>query len=315
MITVLAGGVGGARFLTGLVQVVDPQDITVIVNVGDDLDWLGLRVCPDLDTITYTLAKVVNPLHQWGRADEQFTVRDELARFDYPHWFTLGDRDLAVHLHRTRLLNEGIPLSAVTHNIATAFGVGVRLLPATDQTVTTRIVTTDGDDLHFQEYWVRDRARRDVATIRLHGAIHATPAPGVLEALIHTDAILFAPSNPVVSIGSILTIPGIRDAVKRSPAPVVGVSPIINGNVVRGMADRLLPAINTPVTAAGVATLYEGLINGWVIDLADEAVTDTIAATGVATIATDTIMDTPKRAAALATRCLELAEYVAASHA
>jgi len=315
MITVLAGGVGGARFLNGLVRVVDPKHITAIVNVGDDLDWLGLRVCPDLDTITYTLGGVVNPSNQWGRADELFTVRDELQRFDYPDWFTLGDRDLALHLHRTRLLNDGVPLSAVTAMITAAFGVAVRLLPATDQKVETRIATTDGDDLHFQEYWVRDRARAEVTKIRLNGAINATAAPGVLDALIHTDAIIFAPSNPVVSIGTILTIPGIRDAVKRSTAPVIGVSPIINGNVVRGMADRLLPALNVPVTAAGVATLYEGLIDGWVIDTSDETLVDTIAQTGVVTIATDTVMDTPERAAALATRCLELADYVAASPA
>lgn len=315
MITVLAGGVGGARFLNGLVRVVDPSDITVIVNVGDDLDWLGLRVCPDLDTITYTLSEVVNPANQWGRADEQFTVRDELARFGYPDWFTLGDRDLATHLHRTRLLNDGLPLSAVTATITEAFGVKPRLLPATDQTVETRIVTTDGDDLHFQEYWVRDRATATVASVRLQGAINAIPAPGVLDALMHTDAILFAPSNPVVSIGTILTVPGIRDAIKRSSAPVIGVSPIINGNVVRGMADKLLPAVNTPVTADGVAGLYEGLINGWVIDTTDESLVETITASGVTTIATDTVMDTPQRAAALAARCLELADYVAAAPA
>lgn len=315
MITVLAGGVGGARFLKGLVQVVDPAEITVIVNVGDDLDWLGLRVCPDLDTITYTLGGVINPVNQWGRADEQFTVRDELARFTYPNWFTLGDRDLALHLHRTRLLNDGLTLTQVTANITAAYDIAVRLLPATNDPVETRIVTTAGDDLHFQEYWVRDRANAEVATVRLKGALGATPAPGVLDALMHTDAILFAPSNPVVSIGTILTVPQIRDAVKQSSAPVVGVSPIINGHVVRGMADRLLPAVNIDVSAAGVADLYEGLIDGWVIDTADAALADAIAATGVATIATDTVMDTPTRAAALATRCLELADYVSGQSA
>jgi LPPG:FO 2-phospho-L-lactate transferase len=315
MITVLAGGVGGARFLNGLVQVVDPAEITVIVNVGDDLDWLGLRVCPDLDTITYTLGGVINPVNQWGRADEQFTVRDELARFTYPDWFTLGDRDLALHLHRTRLLNDGLTLTQVTANITAAYDIAVRLLPATNDPVETRIVTTAGDDLHFQEYWVRDRANAEVANIRLKGALGATPAPGVLDALMHTDAILFAPSNPVVSIGTILTVSQIRDAVKQSSAPVVGVSPIINGHVVRGMADRLLPAVNIDVSAAGVAGLYEGLIDGWVIDTADAALADAIAATGVATIATDTVMDTPTRAAALATRCLELADYVSGQSA
>jgi len=315
MITVLAGGVGGARFINGLVRVVEPKEITVIVNVGDDLDWLGLHVCPDLDTITYTLGGVVNPANQWGRAAEQFTVRDELARFAYPDWFTLGDRDLALHLHRSRLLRDGLPLSAVTATITAAFGIGVRLLPATDDPVETRITTTDGADLHFQEYWVRDRARGEVTNVRLKGAATATPAPGVLDALMHTDAIIFAPSNPVVSIGTILTIPGVRDAVKRSLAPVVGVSPIISGNVVRGMADRLLPAVNTAVSADGVAALYAGLIDGWVIDDADAHLVDTINATGITAIATDTVMDTPERAALLAQRCLELADYVAQTSA
>lgn len=311
MITVLAGGVGAARFLRGLVRVVDPKDITVIVNVGDDLDWLGLRVCPDLDTITYTLADVINPTNQWGRNDERFTVRDELARFDVPSWFTLGDRDLAVHLYRSEQLKAGATLAEVTADISTRFGVPVRLLPATNDRVATRITTTTGDDLHFQEYWVRERARPEVKRVRLDGAINATPAPGVLDALQRADAILFAPSNPVVSIGTILQIPMMRDAIIHAPAPVVGVSPIIGGAVVRGMADKLLPAVGAAVSADGVAGLYAGLIDGWVIDNEDAALIDTITRQGVTTIATDTVMDTPERAAALATRCLELAAYLA----
>lgn len=310
MITVLAGGVGAARFLRGLVRVIDPHDITVIVNVGDDLDWHGLRVCPDLDTITYTLGGVIHAENQWGRDDELFTVRDELARFDLPAWFTLGDRDLALHLYRTGQLASGATLTDVTADVTRRFGVDVRLLPATNDRVTTRITTRDGDDLHFQEYWVRERARPDVARIRLDGAVHATPAPGVLDALMTADAILFAPSNPVVSIGTILTVPTIRDAVMQSPAPVVGVSPIIGGAVVRGMADKLLPAVGAAVSADGVAALYHDLIDGWVVDTADAHLVDTITASGVTTIATDTVMDTPERAAALATRCLELAAYL-----
>lgn len=310
MITVLAGGVGGARFLRGLVNVVDPAEITVIVNVGDDLDWLGLRVCPDLDTITYTLGGVVNPANQWGRADERFTVREELARFAVPDWFTLGDRDLALHLYRTKLLHDGMPLSDVTAQITNRYGIAARLLPATNDRVETRIVTDAGDDLHFQEYWVRDRAAATVARVRLDGAVHATPSPGVLDALMHADCILFAPSNPVVSIGTILTVPTIRDAVKQSPAPVVGVSPIVGGAVVRGMADKLLGAVGTPVSADGVASLYSGLIDGWVVDTVDRHLVEVISSQGVHTIATDTVMDSPERSAALATRCLELAAYI-----
>lgn len=311
MITVLAGGVGAARFLRGLIRAVDPKDITVIVNVGDDLDWLGLRVCPDLDTITYTLAGVINPTNQWGRNDERFTVRDELARFDVPSWFTLGDRDLAVHLYRSERLKTGATLSDVTAEIAQRFAVPVRLLPATNDRVTTRITTTTGEDLHFQEYWVRERARPDVDQVRLAGAINATPAPGVLDALQHADAILFAPSNPVVSIGTILQIPMMRDAIMHATAPVVGVSPIIGGAVVRGMADKLLPSVGAAVSADGVAGLYAGLIDGWVIDNKDAALVDTITSQGVTTIATDTVMDTPERAEGLAMRCLELAAYLA----
>jgi len=307
---VLAGGVGAARFLRGLTATIDPAEVVAIVNVGDDLTMHGLRICPDLDSITYWLGGVVHPQQQWGRADEHHLVAEELQRFGHDGWFTLGDRDLATHLHRTARLREGVPLSVVTDEIRRAFGVGVRLLPVTDDPVETRIHTRDGRDLHFQEYWVRERAAAEVAEVVLAGAATAEPAPGVVEAILDADAVLFAPSNPVVSIDPILRIPGVREAVRQTAAPVVGVSPLIGGRVVRGMAHRLLPAVGTPVSAAGVAGHYGGLLDGWVVDLQDRAAVDEVAATGLRCVATETLMDDVEVAAALARTCLDLAAEV-----
>ncbi len=307
MYTVLAGGVGAARFLRGLLATIDPAEVVAVVNVGDDLDRFGLRICPDLDSITYWLGGVVHPDQQWGRADERFTVAEELARFGYDDWFTLGDRDLAVHLHRTMRLRTGAPLSAVTAEVTAAFDVPVTLLPATDDRVETRITTADGRDLHFQEYWVRERGAPEVAATRLAGADVAQPAPGVIEALLDADAILVAPSNPIVSIDTILAIPGIREALHQTSAPVVGVSPIIGGEVVRGMAHRLLPQAGAEVSARGVAAHYGDLLDGWVIDDRDAEQVPDVTATGVVCTATDTLMDDPDVAAALARTCLQLA--------
>lgn len=311
MITVLAGGVGAARFLCGLVEVTDPADVTVVVNVGDDIEVHGLHVSPDLDSIAYHLAGVVHPDQQWGRAEESFTTAEELARFGRETWFTLGDRDLATHLHRTARLREGAPLSRATAEVADAFGLEVRLLPATDDPVATRVTTSDGHELHFQEYWVRDRAAHDVDHIELAGAADARPAPGVVAAITGADAVLVAPSNPVVSIGTILAVPGIEAALRTSPAPVVGVSPIVGGGVVRGMADRLLPAIGVPVSAAGVAAHYAGWLDGWVLDREDAAHEHAVAELGLGVRVTDTMMDEPGVAAALARTCLDLAEELA----
>jgi LPPG:FO 2-phospho-L-lactate transferase len=307
MHVVLSGGVGAARFLKGLVRVVPPGDVVAIVNVGDDL-WLhGLRICPDLDSITYHLAGVVHPDQQWGRAEESFTVAEELRRFGGPAWFTLGDRDLATHLHRTERLRAGAPLSTITADVTRAFGVGARLLPATDDEVTTRIETADGRDLHFQEYWVAERGAPEVAGVRLAGAEHAEPAPGVVEALLGADTVLVAPSNPVVSIDTILAVPGVREALDQTSAPVVGVSPIVGDRVVRGMADRLLPAVGAEVSARGVARHHRDLVDGWVLDERDRDQVDDVTAMGIACRATDTMMDHPEVAGALAATTLELA--------
>ncbi len=306
-VVVLAGGVGGARFLRGVTHRRPAVEVTAIVNVGDDLDHLGLHVSPDLDSVTYWLAGVVHPEQQWGRAQETHTVAGELERFGHQPWFTLGDRDLATHLHRTARLREGATLSQVTAEIASAFGLSVNLLPVTDDPVQTRISTADGRDLHFQEYWVGERARPTVTSVRLAGAEQARPAPGVLDAIAGAEVVLLAPSNPVVSIDTILAVPAVRDAVRATTAPVVGVSPIVGGRVVRGMADRLLPVVGAEVTALGVARHYGDLLDGWVIDGQDAGLAEAVESLGPACRVTDTMMDEVEVAAALADTCLELA--------
>jgi len=312
MIVVLAGGVGAARFLRGLIRHVPPSDVTVVVNVGDDLDHLGLRICPDLDSITYWLAGLVHPEQQWGRADERFIVRDELVRLGHTPWFTIGDRDLALHVHRTARLRAGVPLSQVTEDVARSHGLELRLLPVSDDRVETRIHTSDGRDLHFQEWWVGERAGPDVDSVEYRGAGSALPAPGVVEAIVDADVVLVAPSNPVVSVTPILAIPAVAAALASTPARVVGIAPVIGGRVVRGMADRLLPAVGAETTALGVAAWYGarrtgGLLDGWVVDRTDIASVPAIEALGIAAAATDTMMDDPEVTAGLADVALGLA--------
>ena len=304
-VVALAGGVGAARFLRGLVRVVDPAQLTVVANTGDDLTIHGLHVSPDLDTITYTLGGGVHAEQGWGRADETLTVSHELRdRYGAEAWFTLGDRDLATHLVRTEALRRGVPLSAVTRTIADAWGLDFALLPMTDDPVATMISTTDGRDLHFQRWWVGERARPDVAAVRLEGADRARPAPGVLESIASADVVVLCPSNPVVSIGTILAVPGIREAL--TSKPVVGVSPIVGGTVVRGMADRLLPAQGVEVSCVGVAGSYADFLDAWLIDTVDEAQADGVAALGVKVGVAPTIMDTPEIAADVARAALAL---------
>ena len=304
-VVALAGGVGAARFLRGLVQVVDPAALTVVVNTGDDLRLHGLHVSPDLDTITYTLGGGIHPEQGWGRAEETLTVSHELReRYGLEEWFTLGDRDLATHLVRTELLAQGQPLSQVTQVVTAAWGLDVTLLPMTDDPVATMIHTVDGRRLHFQRWWVGERAAADVRRVELEGAEHAQPAPGVLEAIAAADAVVVCPSNPVVSIGTILTVPGLRDAV--ATRRVVGVSPIVGGRVVRGMADRLLPALGVEVSCVGVAAHYGDLLDGWVIDEVDAGRSEEVAQLGIAVAITPTLMDSPAVAAEVARVALGL---------
>ena len=304
-VVALAGGIGAARFLRGLVQVVEPADLTVVANTGDDIRLHGLHVSPDLDTITYTLGGGVHAEQGWGRGEETFAVANELAeRYHQPTWFTLGDRDLATHLVRTRLLGEGRSLSDATAIIAASWGLPFTLLPMTDDPVTTRIETTDGRDLHFQEWWVGEGAAPDVADVTFDGVADAVPAPGVLGAISIADAVVLCPSNPVVSIEPILSLPGVRAALHH--VPVVGISPIVGGQVVRGMADRLLAAQGTAVSALGVARRYGDILDAWLVDEADAGVVADIEELGLGCTAVDSIMRSPEVAATVARAALDL---------
>ncbi|GAB4049503.1 2-phospho-L-lactate transferase [Catellatospora paridis] len=283
-IVVLAGGIGGARFLAGVRAHAHAtgDEVTAVVNVGDDVWMHGLRITPDLDSVMYTLGGGIDPERGWGRAGETWTVKEELAKYGAePTWFGLGDRDIATHLVRTRMLNAGYPLSAVVAALCDRWQPGITMLPATDDRLETHVVVAaedgSGDQaIHFQEWWVRHRAALPAKQFRFVGADTAKPAAGVLDALQAADIVLLAPSNPVVSIAPVLAVSALRDALVGGPAPVVGVSPIIGGSPVRGMADKCLSAVNVPCTAEGVGRLYGarsdgGVLDGWLVDSTDAA--------------------------------------------
>ncbi|SBT52136.1 2-phospho-L-lactate transferase [Micromonospora auratinigra] len=281
-IVVLTGGIGGARFLLGVRAYAREvgAEVTAVVNVGDDLLLHGLKVCPDLDSVMYTLGGGADPERGWGRVGESWTVKSELAAYGAePSWFGLGDKDIATHLVRTTMVNAGYPLSRVTEALATRWQPGVHLLPATDDRLETHaVVDLDGGQraIHFQEWWVRHRAQVPTHRFVFVGAEAAKPAPGVLDAIATADVVLVAPSNPVVSVAPILAVPGLREAVAGGPAPVVGVSPIIGGAPVRGMADRCLAVLGVECSAAGVGRLYGGradggLLDGWLVAPEDAA--------------------------------------------
>jgi LPPG:FO 2-phospho-L-lactate transferase len=303
----LAGGVGAARLLRGLVRVVPEASLTALVNTGDDHEFYGVHVSPDLDIVTYTLAGRVDPERGYGLAGDGFAVLETLGALGHPTWFRLGDRDLATCLHRTLRLRAGVGLAAITNEIRVAHGVGVRILPMSEDPCPTLVRLEGGKPVHFEEYLVRDGAPDDVAGVDLAAAERARPAPGVLDAIAAADAILVCPSNPVVSIGPILAVPGIAEAIRASGTPVVGISPIIGGAPVKGPADRLLRGIGAEVSARGVARLYRGLCHGFVIDERDAAQARDVEALGLACLVTDTLMRTPEIAAALAASALELA--------
>ncbi len=309
-VTALAGGIGAGKFLRGLVRVVAPEAVTVIVNTGDDITMHGLHVSPDLDSVTYWLGDVFDRERGWGRRDETFRATEELRSFDPEQaWFNLGDLDLATHLFRTNLLAAGETLTSATAAVARRFGVVPRILPMSDDPVATRIsVVADGEelDLHFQEYWVRRGGRDEVKAVRYEGAERSRPAPGVLGALTAADAIVLCPSNPVASLGPILAVPGIRETVGARRTDVVGVSGIVAGAPLAGMADRLMPAAGAEVTAAGAAEYYRGLLGAWVVDDADRALIPRIVATGLRVGATDSIMTDDAKAEALARFALGL---------
>jgi LPPG:FO 2-phospho-L-lactate transferase len=276
-IVVLAGGIGGARFLSGVRAT--GAEVTAVVNVGDDVHMHGLRICPDLDSVMYTLGGGADTDRGWGRAGETWAVKAELSAYGAePAWFGLGDKDIATHLVRTRMLDAGYPLSAVTEALCARWKPGIRLLPATDDRLETHVVVPDEDGstraIHFQEWWVRYRAALPAQRFVFVGAETAKPAAGVLDALAEADLVLVAPSNPVVSVAPVLAVPGLREALVAGAAPVIGLSPIIGGAPVRGMADKCLEAVGVECSAAGVGALYgsragEGILDGWLVDTTD----------------------------------------------
>jgi LPPG:FO 2-phospho-L-lactate transferase len=318
-VTVICGGVGAARFLRGLVQVVDPAEVTAVVNVGDDSVLHGLEVSPDLDTITYTLAGAIDPGRGWGLVDETWHAMEQVRRYataagidardpvgnDAAGWFSLGDRDLGTHLYRTSRRRAGAPLSQVTAEIVQAWGLGLTVLPVSDDPVRTHLRTTGGVDLSFQEYFVREQHGVAVSSVRVDGAADARPAPGVLDAVAAADVVVIAPSNPVVSIDPVLAVPGVRDAIAGARQRTVAISPIVGGAALKGPADRLLRELGHEASVTSVGRWYAPIAATLVVDDADAHLADEVAATGLRCVVTPTVMSGPAEAAALARRCLD----------
>ena len=309
-VVALAGGVGAARFLRGLVRAADPAELTIVVNTGDDREFYGVHVSPDVDIVTYTLAGRVDPERGYGLAGDSFAVIEALGAYGHPTWFRLGDRDLATCLHRTQRLRAGAGLAVVTDEIRRAHGLACRILPMSEEPCPTFVLLSNGTRVHFEEYLVRDGAPDDVDAVDLSAARAARPAPGVVEAIASAQAILVCPSNPIVSIGPILAVRGVREALARSGAPVVAISPIIGGLPVKGPADRLLRGTGAEVSARGVAKLYAGWCHGFVLDQRDAEQTRAIEALGLGARAVDTLMRDVQVSEALARTCLALAEEV-----
>ena len=319
VIVVLAGGVGGARFLRGLLAVVGTgTEVVVVGNTGDDITLFGLRVCPDLDTVMYTLGGGISESQGWGRIDDTYTVMTELTAYGAgPTWFGLGDKDFATHILRSQLLAAGSTLSEATAVLCRRWAPGVRLLPMTDTPVETHVEIDDGSGsrlVHFQQWWVGMHAEVPARGVRVLGIDGARPAPGVLEAIAAADVVLLPPSNPVVSVGTILGVPGIRDAVARTAAPVVGLSPIVGGAPVRGMADKVLAAIGVETDAGAVARHYgarpTGVLDGWLVDSEDKDLVEGVETAGIACRAVPLLMRDLATTAEMARAALALAQEV-----
>ena len=301
MITVLAGGVGAARYLAGLLQVVPPADVTAVVNTGDDTWMHGLRISPDLDTVTYTLAGAVNRAEGWGLAGESWAAMEALGRYGPGlRWFRLGDRDLATHLYRTSRLAEGAPLSQVTAEITAAWGIEAEVLPACDEVLETRLEVSGEGEIGFQDYFVARRHSVAVIAVRFAGAGSARPAPGVLAALAGAERIVICPSNPIVSIGPVLAVPGIEAAVAARRQHAVAISPIVAGAALKGPAARLMTELGHEPSVVGVARLYAPLAATLVIDSADAALAREVEAAGMRCVVAATIMSGVAEASALA---------------
>ncbi|MGE3076571.1 MAG: 2-phospho-L-lactate transferase [Dehalococcoidia bacterium] len=299
MITVLAGGVGASRFLQGLYEVVDPSSISVISNTGDDVEMFGLHVSPDTDIVMYALAGAVNPETGWGLTGDSFAVVDQLQRFGYERWFNLGDKDLAMAIHRTRLIHEGVPMHEIVAGLAQAWDLKCSIMPMTNEPVRTMITGPEGE-LAFQEYMVRLRTEVDVRSIRFAGIETSRPAPGVIDALTGAEAVILAPSNPFVSIGPIIGVPGVREALENTKAVRVAVSPIIAGQVVKGPAAKMMTTMGYEVSALGVAKIYQGLVDLFVLDEQDRGLAGAVEALGMRVLMTDTMMTSQERKAELA---------------
>jgi LPPG:FO 2-phospho-L-lactate transferase len=319
VITALAGGVGAARFLRGLVQVVEPSSVTAVVNTGDDIVLHGLYISPDIDTVTYTLAGAIDADRGWGLEGETWTAMESLDRYAAvaPEgsaggaWFRLGDRDLGTHLYRTQRLSEGAPLSHVTAEVAAAWGVGPRLLPMSDDRVETRVTLAGGREVGFQEYFVGLRHAVPVGAVRFAGAEEASPGPGVIEAVAGAEVVVVCPSNPVVSIGPLLAVPGIEEAVAQRRESTVAVSPIVAGRALKGPADRMLAELGHQSSVVGVARLYAPFAAALVVDEADAALAPAVEAEGVRCVVAPTVMHGPAEAAALARTTLDAVEGAA----
>ncbi|WP_419916227.1 2-phospho-L-lactate transferase [Candidatus Poriferisodalis sp.] len=307
-VAVLAGGVGAARFLSGLLRVCRPADVTAIVNVGDDFTLHGLHISPDLDTVTYTLAGQINPETGWGRAGETWRVLTELGRLGGQDWFKLGDLDLALHLFRTQRRSEGASLSQVTGEIAANFGLELTLLPVSDDPIATRITPSEPDgaaEIDFQDYFVAQQHGIAVRSVRFAGIERARPAPGVLDALSTAGTVVVAPSNPFVSIGPVIDVPQVRETLSSRRASVVAVSPIVGGASIKGPAGAMMRELGHEPSVVGVARLYAGFAGTLVIDHADTELAPAVAQAGMTPVVTDTIMADPDRAAGLARATLE----------
>lgn len=306
-VAALAGGIGGSKLLLGLYRVMDPANLTAIVNTGDDIVLHGLFISPDLDTVTYTLAGVANPDLGWGFRGETFNTFKQLAQYGHQTWFNLGDRDLATHIHRSAMLREGATLTQATDSIRTSLGVKSKILPATDRPVPTVIETPEGR-LHFQEYLVKRHAEPIVSKLLFLGAERARPAAGVLEEIGSADAIIVCPSNPLISIGPILAIPGIREALQRRRARVLAVCPLVGGKALKGPTDRMMAHLGFDVTAAGVARMYQDFCSTFVIDPTDAGQKAAIEALGMSVVVAPSVMRTIEDKENLARVCLRAFE-------
>lgn len=308
-ITCLAGGVGAARFLDGLARIYPPDRITVIVNTGDDLEYLGEYISPDLDIVTYTLAGIIDDEKGWGIKGDTYHCMEQLERYSAETWFRIGDKDLATHLLRTAFLQQGFSLAEVTEKIRTSLGVKVRILPMSNDRVATKIKTSAGL-LEFQEYFVKRKFADKVQDVSYEGANHAVPAEGVLPALKKSDVIILCPSNPILSIFPILAIPGIRDALGQAMGKIVGVSPIVGGKALKGPLGRIMNDLGLEVSPYGVARLYKGVLDGFVIDDMDRASSPKISSLGMKVAATHTIMNSAEAKVRLAEETVKLAESI-----